>query len=138
MAQLGEYHRRRILVTFQRIDESLNQSLHALERAQSSSQPSHIQGVSHSKFVRIENCIKLIREQMHSLLERLDILLPERSTPSNWIIKTNLTAVDIALEDLHPKKLRGYGDMDSAAAGELAQTLQEIRKLVSQLLNMLE
>ena len=49
-----------------------------------------------------------------------------------------MTSVDIALEDLYPKKLRGYGDMDSATATELTKTLQEIRKQVSLLLQALD
>jgi hypothetical protein len=138
MTELGEYHKRRILVTFQRVDELLSQSLHVLDPTQHNSQSHPVHDISPSKLLRMENHIKLIRRQMSSFLERFQISLPERSTPSSWIIKTNLTSVDIALEDLYPQKLRGYGNMDSVAANELTQTLQEIRKLVNQLLKTLE
>jgi hypothetical protein len=113
----------------------LSQSLRALVPAQPNSQSRHVQDISPSELLRIENHIELIREQMRSFLERFQIAVPEPSTPSSWILKTNLTSLDIALEDLYPQKLRGYGDMDSVAASELTQTLQEIRKLVNQLLN---
>jgi hypothetical protein len=80
----------------------------------------------------------LIREQIGSFLKRFHIALPERSRPSSWIVKTNLTSIDIALEDLYPQKMKGYGDMDSAAARELTQSLQEIRKHVNQIFKALE
>ena len=53
-------------------------------------------------------------------------------------MKTNLTSIDIALEDLYPQKMKGYGDMESAAARELTQSLQEIRKHVNQIFKALE
>ena len=138
MAELGENHRRRILVTFRHMDELLSQSLHVIAQAQSDLHPRHVQDISASKLLRIEKHIQLIREQMKKFLERFQIALPEPSTSSSWILKTNLTSLDIALEDLHPQKLKGYGEMDAAAARELTQTLQEIHKLVHQLHKTLE
>ena len=136
--ELGEYHKRRILVTFQHINELLSQSLLVLARSQSDAQPRHVQDISPSQLLRIEKHIQLIREQMNKFLERFQITLPEPSTPSSWIVKTNLTSLDIALEDLYPQKMRGYGDMDSVAASELTQTVQEVRTQVSQLLQVLD
>lgn len=133
MAELGEFHKRRILVTFQHIEKLLSQSLHVLARAQSDLHELDLKDISPSKRPQIENYIKLIRKQMRGFLERAKIDLPKPSTPSSWILRTNMTSVDIALEDLYPKKLRGYGDMDPAAASELTHTLQEIRKLLNQL-----
>ena len=133
MAELGEHHKRRILVTFQRVDELLSQILEVLTHAQSGLQSCYVRDISAAKLPRFESQIELIRRQISGFLERFHISLPKRSTPASWIIKTNLASVDIALEDLYPKKLRGYGDMDSAAASDLTHTLQEIRKLLNQL-----
>ncbi len=138
MAELGEYHKRRILVTFQHIDKLLSQGLHAIALTQSDLQPRHIQDISPTKLLYIQNHIELIRNQMTDFLKRFEIVLPERSKPSSWTLKTNLTSIGIALDDLSPSKMRGYGDMESASARELTQTLQEIRKLVNQLLKALE
>ncbi len=138
MAELGEYHKRRILVTFQHIDKLLSQGLHAIALTQSDLQPRHIQDISPTKLLYIQNHIELIRNQMTDFLKRFEIVLPERSKPSSWTLKTNLTSIGIALDDLSPSKMRGYGDMESASARELTQTLQEIRKLVNQLLKAFE
>ncbi len=138
MANLGENQRRRILVTFQHIDRLLSLSLQSFARSLSDLQPRIVQDVSSSKLIQIQNHIELIRDQMNTFLKQVGIEVPERSKPSSWILKTNLTSVGIALDDLSPSKMRGYGDMDSAAARELTQTLQEIHKLVNQILRTLE
>lgn len=138
MAELGENHKRRILVTFQHVDGLLNQSLRVLAQAQSDLQPHYVQDISPSKIPQIQSHIELIRGQMSSFLKRFQIALPGRTKPWSWVLKTNLTSVEIALEDLAPQKLRGYGDMDSGASRELTHTLQEIRKLVNQFLKALE
>ena len=127
MAELGEFHKRRILVTFQHVEKLLAQSLHALTRAQSDLHRPD----------QIENQIKMIRKQIRGFLERARIDMPEPSMPASTILKTNMTSVAIALDDLHPKKLRGYGDMDSATAAELVKTLHEISKHVNLLLQAL-
>jgi hypothetical protein len=138
MAELGEYHKRRILVTFQHIDKLLSQSLQAMARSDSDLQAHYVQDLSSSKLLHIQNHIERIRDLMIGFLKRFDIALPERSKPSSWILKTNLTSAGIALDDLSPSKMKGYGDMESAATRDLTQTIQEIRKAVNQLLKSLE
>ena len=135
---LSEYHKRRILVTFQHVDKLLIQGVQASARVNSDLQPRYVQDISQSKLLRIQNCIEVIRDQMSSFLRRFEIVLPERSKSSSWILKTNLTSAGIALDDLSPSKMRGYGDMDSAAAQELTQTLQEIHGLMEQLVKALD
>jgi hypothetical protein len=138
MVELNEYHKRRILVAFQRIDDVLSQSLHVLGRSQSDPQPRHVQDMSSAQIRRVEKHIRLAREQLNTFLERFHIDLPEPSTPLSWILQTNLTSLDITLEDLYPHKMRGYGEMDSVAASELTQTVEEVRKRVHQLLQVLD
>ena len=53
-------------------------------------------------------------------------------------MKTILISADVALEDIYPAKMKGYGEMDSEVARELTHTLQEIRKQVNQLLQALD
>jgi hypothetical protein len=138
MAELSEFHKRRILVTFQHVERLLNHSVYALAQTRSGLQQRNIQDISSSKLHKIENHIGIIRNQMRGLLKRFQIDLPEPSTPSSWMLKTNITSVDMALEDLYPQKMRGYGEMDSMAADELTQTLKEIRKQVDQMLKELD
>ena len=138
MAGLSENHRRRILATFQHADELLRQSLNALATDQPNLQSPFIQDLSPSEIPRVESDLDLIRNRLSNFLKRFRMTSPERSTSSSWILKTNLMSLDIALEELYPQKMKGYGEMDPAAAHELTQALQEIRRLVNQLVKSLE
>ena len=138
MAELGEYHKRRILAAFQHMNKLLSQSQHVLAQSQSDARPRHVQDISPSQLLRVEKHIQLIRKQLNKFLERFQIVLPEPSTPLSWLLRTNLTSLDSTLEDLYPEKMRGYGEMDSVTASELTQTVQEVRKQVNQLLQVLD
>ena len=74
MAELGENHKRRILVTFQHVDKLLEKSIYAIARGPSDLQ----QDVSAEKLLRIQSHIEMIRDQMSSYLKRFGIVLPER------------------------------------------------------------
>jgi hypothetical protein len=134
VAGLNENHKRRILASFQRVDELLSQSLNALMPAQSSLYSRCVHDITQSEFHWVESCAGKIRKQMGSFLERFQIAFPPPSTPSSWMLKTNLTSLDIALEEIYPEKMKGYGEMDRASASDLTRTLQEIRGLVSRML----
>ena len=134
MSRLNESHRRRLLAAFRHADELLIQSLTAVDTAPPGLCRRHIRDFSEAEARLVENHIEKIREHISSLLERLQIVMPRPSTPSSWVLRTNLMSLDIILEDLYPEKMRGYGDMDPAAAGDLAQGLNAIRQHVRQLL----
>ena len=137
MAGLNENHRRKILTTIQYADELLSESLNLLGATGGALRPRFVRDVSASEFHWVESYAGKIREQMSRLLERFDIAVSPPNTLSSWALRTKLMSLDIALEDLYPGQMRGYGEMDPAAAGDLTWTLQEVRRLVSQLLAFL-
>jgi hypothetical protein len=133
MSGLNENHKRRLFVAFKYADELLSQSLEAAAPQRRSLYPRYVQDISPPALHHIERQVEKIREQMRGILERLEIEVPAPSKASSWIVKTNLTTLDIGLEDLFPEKLRGYGEMDKAAAKELTSALQEMRGHLGQL-----
>jgi len=137
MSRLNENHRRRLLAAFRHADELLIQSLNALGTAPHGIYRRHVRDISEPEARLVESHIEKIREHLGKLLERLQIALPRPSTPSSWVLRTNLTSLDISLEDLYPEKMRGYGDMDRASAGDLTKGLDEIREQLRQLLAFL-
>lgn len=137
VAALSENHKRRLLVAFRHADELLSQSLEAAAPRQSSLGPRYVEDISPAVRHHLERQTRKIREQMQGLLERFEIELPAPSKASSWAVKTNLTSLDIGLEDLFPEKLRGYGEMDAASARDLRRALLEMRQLLSQLLAVL-
>ena len=133
----NENHKRRILASFQHVDEMLTESLNVVNPAQSNLYSRFVKDLSDSDLDRIEGCAVRIREHMRELLERLQIELPVPSVPSSWLLKTCLTSLDITLEELYPEKMKGYGAMDQASAADMTRTLQEIRRLVGDMLAFL-
>ncbi|MBZ5499372.1 MAG: dynamin family protein [Acidobacteriia bacterium] len=137
MAGLNENHRRKILTTIQYADELLSESLNLLGATGGALRPRFVRDVSTSESHWVESYAGKIREQMSRLLERFEITVSPPNTLSSWALRTKLMSLDIALEDLYPGQMRGYGEMDPAAGGDLTWTLQEVRRLVSQLLAFL-
>lgn len=137
MAGLNENHKRKILSTIQYADELLSESLNLLGATGGALRPRFVRDVSASESHWVESYAGKIREQMSRLLERFEITVSSPNTLSSWALRTKLMSLDIALEDLYPGQMRGYGEMDPGAAGDLTWTLQEVRRLVSQLLAFL-
>jgi hypothetical protein len=137
MSRLNENHKRRLLSAFQHMDRLLSQSLNAAASAPPGLYSRHFQDLSPSELRHVQSNIEKIREQILGLLKKFEIALPAPTTPSSWILKTNLTSLDIAFEDLYPEKMRGYGDMDQSTAKDLTSEIEKIRKHLNQLLTFL-
>jgi hypothetical protein len=137
MTRLNENHKRRLLAAFKHMDELLSQSLNAAAPAPPGLYSRYIQDISQSELHWVGTHIEKIREQILALLERFQIALPPPSTPASWILKTNLTSLDITFEDLYPEKMRGYGDMARSTASDLTSAIDEIRGNLNQLLAFL-
>jgi hypothetical protein len=137
MSRLNENHKRRLLSAFQHMDKLLSQSLNAVAAAPPCLHALYIQDMSPSELRYVQSNIEKIREQTSGLLEKFQVALPPPSTPLSWILKTNLTSLDIVFEDLYPKKMRGYGDMDQSTAKDLTAEIEKMRKHLNQLLAFL-
>jgi len=133
MAGLNENHKRRLLAACKHMDDLLSRSLNAIAPDKPGLYPQCFQDISLSELHWIESYVDKLREQLLSLIKRFEVEIPAPSTPASWILKTNLNFLDIAIEELYPKHLRGYGEMDPKSAGDLTWTLQEIQRLLAQL-----
>jgi GTP-binding protein EngB required for normal cell division len=133
MAGLNENHRRRLLAAFKYMDDLLGQSLNAIAPDKPGLYPKCFQDISPSELHWIESYVDKLREQFLSLIKRFDVEIPAPSTPSSWILKTNLKFLEIAIEELYPEHLRGYGEMDPKSASDFTWTLQEVQRLLGQL-----
>jgi hypothetical protein len=133
VASLNENHRRRLVAAFGHADELLNRGLDAIAPLRPAKFPRYVRDMSPSDVHRVETYVEKIRNQIYALIQRLDLKVPSPTIASSWVLKTGLISLDIALEDLYPDQMKGYGAMDEATAKELTLTLQEIRRLLNQL-----
>jgi len=137
MNGLNANHKRRILASLEYADKLLEASLHTPAPGRRPLFSGYVQDLSPSESHWVESYTDKIREQMSRLLERCAIEAPPPKTLRSWKLRTGLISLDITLEDIYPDRMRGYGEMDPAAASDLSWTLQEIRRLVGQLLAFL-
>jgi GTP-binding protein EngB required for normal cell division len=130
---LNENHKRRLVAAFEHADELLNRSLEAVTPSRTGQFSRYIHDMSSSDLHWVESYVDKIRDQIYSLMQRFQVEVPSPSIASSWALKTGLISLDIALEDLYPEKMKGYGAIDETTASELTWTLQEIRRLLNQL-----
>jgi hypothetical protein len=131
---LNEFQARRLLVTCQYIDKLLGEVEEILNIAASKAAfPRYSGDVAPAQRRTIEDYISRIRGQLVRVLDGQGIPREQPSIPASRAIHVNLGAVDIAVEELKPQYMRGYGDLPEAAAAELNGIVGELRSLVSKL-----
>jgi hypothetical protein len=72
-----------------------------------------------------------IRERMLEAMAQLGIPLPEADGSARWRAQTALSFAEIALADLTPGELRGYGSMDDEAARLVTAIASDLRRMVT-------
>lgn len=131
---LSPNHERRISVTFRHVDKMLADIEDALHVSESRMAfPQHTQDVDPEHRAVIEKYISRIRAGLVRALERQGIAQPEADIPVSRSVRTILTFVEIALEELQPRYMRGYGEVPPERAAELNEISAELRETVREL-----
>jgi len=81
----------------------------------------------------IEDYLARIRAQLARVLDGQGIPRPEAWVPASRAVYTALTTIDIALEELRPRYMRGYGEVAPELATELEGISGELRGLTERL-----
>jgi len=136
MAQeaLNPNHARRLSVTCRHIDKLLADMESAMSASGSKKAfPECLPDLTPVERQVIEDYIARIRSQLVRILDGQDIERPTASIPVSRSLRTILTFVGIAAEELQPKYMRGYGEIPPAAAIELNGIAAELLSLTNQL-----
>lgn len=131
-AELNEPQKSRLRITCQYIDKLLSDIEDILHAATSLSPfPRYIIDINPAQVRVIEDHVRRLRSQLvrtiawqHMRPERPDI-------PATRAVLTNLTFIDIAVEELKPNYMKGYGAVPNDAVNELNGVVYELRSLVS-------
>ncbi len=130
--ELNDPQQRRLRVTCQYIDKLLNDVEHVLHAATSPSPfPRYVVDITPAQTRAIEDHIRRLRSQLLRTLawQRMRPNPPE--IPATRAVMTDLTFVDIAIEELKPSYMRGYGLVPQDAVSELNGVVYELRSLVA-------
>lgn len=134
MPLFNEGQKARLSVTFKAIDESLARALAQLDPAAAHSLFStHKPDATAEQYRLFAAATVRIREAMREFLRQNDIPLPEPTISSLWAARAALLTGIVSLEECGPKGLRGYGELQPAAARALESGLPRLRELLAQL-----
>ncbi len=81
----------------------------------------------------IEDYLNRIREEMVAALKRMGITLDGRRTSACWAVRNQLLGVSIAIAEMEPHHLIGYGKLSAEDNSRVAQECAELERLVSRL-----
>jgi len=132
--RLNEFQAGRLLVTCQYVDKLLG-DIQAILNVPSSKAafPRYAFDIAPAQRQTIEDYIARIRAQLVRVLDGQSVPREKPSIPASRAIHVALGAIDIAVEELKPQYMRGYGDVPEAAGIELNGIVGELRSLVSKL-----
>jgi hypothetical protein len=133
--ELNEFQARRLCVTCQYVDRLLSEIEGILDTSDSKSAfPRYSDDVPRSRRRALEGCISELRAQLLRTVENQG--LPKQPPiPGSRAIQAAISAIDIAVEELKPHYMRGYGDLSEGAAAQLNDIVSELQSLVSKLVD---
>ncbi|MGB9624689.1 MAG: dynamin family protein, partial [Phycisphaerae bacterium] len=131
---MNEYHQRAILNTFRHIDGQLAE-IEAVLAALGADSPLSQYAMDLPPMQRkvIGDHLQRIRREMASILKRIDILPDGRRIGAAWSIQCRLIGVSVAIAEMEPRRLRGYGDLDPQSSAEIGRFCGELERMVNTL-----
>jgi GTP-binding protein EngB required for normal cell division len=130
---LNPNQQRRLVVTCQYVDKLLSELESSLvESSSKAAFPRYVPDITLAQRRTIEDYIARIRTQLVRVLDSQGIERPEPRIPTSRQLHVNLTFIDIAVEELKPKYMRGYGEVHSSAATELNGLVGELQDIIAQ------
>lgn len=131
---MNAYHRQSIGVAFHHIDERLSQ-IEAILNAVGGKSPFSRYAFDVGPMERnaVIGYIQRLRERMWAAVERLEIPPENHKVSAAWVICTTLIDVSIALCEIEPQRMIGYGAIDEESAIVLSGILSDLNRLVNSL-----
>jgi hypothetical protein len=129
--ELNPVQRRRLGATCKYIDGLLCDIEHALHSPESESPfPHYVVDVTPAQVCVIEDHIRRLRAQLLKTLDWQHMKPEQPEIPVSRSVITDLGFVDIAVEELRPRHMRGCGAVPEDAISGLNEVVNELRSLV--------
>lgn len=91
--------------------------------------PGYLADVSHAQRERLEAGILAFRQAMARILENKGISMEQPLMSTLHAVRVTLHFVDIALQELKPEQMRGYGSVSRKTALELDEIVTELQSM---------
>jgi GTP-binding protein EngB required for normal cell division len=131
---LNPSQQHRLVVTCQYIDRLLTDLEEAFTEAQSGSPfGRYTNDLAPAEQRLVRDYIARLRTQLLRILDGQDLPAAPRRTALRWAILTHLAYIDVAVEELGPRYMRGYGAVPPEAASVLDGIVEELHATIGQL-----
>ncbi|HEX4229945.1 MAG TPA: dynamin family protein [Bryobacteraceae bacterium] len=131
--RFNEPQARRLLSTASHIDKLLLEIEEILSASSSGGFPKYKNPLAPVQVRVVRDYIKRLRQQIIRVLADLEVNLPEPRFDSTFSIKVMLQFIQIALEEIAPQRLGGYGTVPHSLVKPLAGGIQEMIGIVRQM-----
>lgn len=127
---LNEHHCRRLLVSCQYIDQLLASIERMIAVSSTGPFPRYIQDLSEAEQLEMHRRVAQLRSQLVVFLKKHDVTIPGPVISARHSLLTSLGYIDIAVEELKPRYLGGYGPVPSTVVPELTRSAEELQAVV--------
>lgn len=133
-ARLNESQQRHLAVTCQYIDKLLAEIEQIVLASSSGSLfPRHTSTLTAIQKKVLGDYVARIRDRLLTVLASQNVERPSPRGEDVFAIRTTLTFIDIAIEELKPKYMRGYGDVPDVLVPHLDGIADELATIVQKL-----
>ena len=134
ISPLNDSQQRNLRISCKHMDKLLQDIDGVLNQGRSNSAfPKYIQDIAPVQRKTIEDYLARIRAQLLRILAGQAITVEKPRTAASHAIHTALTFVEIAIEELSPGRMRGYGPVSDTGIADLNGIMQELQSTVKQL-----
>jgi hypothetical protein len=131
---LNPSQRQRLLITCKHIDRLLGDIEATLNAAASKSAfPSYVGDITPIQRKTIEDYVARLRVQLVQVLARHSLAPEEPHISARHSIDVGLTFIEIAIAELDPHYMRGYGPVSKEGANDLCSVIAELQSAVKEL-----
>jgi hypothetical protein len=131
---LNEYQLRALLVSCQHIDKLLGEIEGLLNSSKSGlAFPKYFDDLSSAQHDLIDDYIRRTRADLLQVAAEQGIVPESGKIPASHSIHATMIFIEIAIEELRPDKMRGYGPMSKDGAAYLNQLVQRFHASAQQL-----
>jgi hypothetical protein len=134
LAALNPHHQRRLRAAFQYIDTLLSGIDAILDPPDSGALfPRYAVDLAPAQRVLLQRGIVEIRGRLSQALADNNLAIEPPSISAVQAVRSALNFIDIAVTELRPRYMRGYGAVPPEAAAQLERTVDQLEQLVHEL-----
>lgn len=135
---MNESQKRHLLMTFHHVDHLLSDAEHILASTNSPSPfQEYTQDSTPAQRTVMHNYVLRVRNAMRRILDELKISPKPPTSGALWTARSHLAFASIAIVEIEPKDMKGYGELSEADKQTLNRITTELHELLGGLDNYL-